>query len=96
MRSVVFVSYDISDSRRLRAIYTLMRGRGEHIQYSVFRCELSPRERAELIAALDAEIDNAEDQVLLIDAGPTDGRGADCVQALGKPFVTIERRAVIV
>ena len=96
MRSVVFVTYDICDDRRLRQVYKLMRGRGEHIQYSVFRCELSPRERIELIAALDPLIDHAADQVLLIDAGPADGRGADCVQSLGKVFMTIERRATIV
>ena len=96
MRSVVFVSYDISDDRRLRLVYRLMRGRGDHVQYSVFRCELSARERAELFAALDALIDHTADQILFIDTGPVDGRGADCVQAIGRPFVTIVRRAVIV
>lgn len=96
MRNVVFVSYDISDDRRLRLVYRLMRGRGDHVQYSVFRCELSARERIELIAALDALIDHAADQVLLIDTGPAEGRGGDCVESLGKPFVTIARRAVIV
>jgi CRISPR-associated protein Cas2 len=96
MRNVVFVSYDIADDRRLRLIYRLMRGRGDHVQYSVFRCELSPRERAELVAEIDAIIDHFDDQVLLIDTGPVEGRGGDCVQALGKPFVTIVRRAVIV
>jgi len=96
MRSVVFVSYDISDDRRLRLVYRLMRGRGDHVQYSVFRCELSARERIELIASLSDLIDHVADQVLLIDTGPAEGRGADCVQALGKPFVTIARRAVIV
>lgn len=96
MRNVVFVSYDISDDRRLRLVYRFMRGRGDHVQLSVFRCELSARERMELLAGLDALIDHTADQVLLIDTGPAEGRGADCVQALGRPFVTIERRAVIV
>jgi CRISPR-associated protein Cas2 len=96
VRSVVFVSYDICDDRRLRRVYKLMRGVGEHIQYSVFRCELSSRERMQLMADLDALIDHGSDQVLFIDAGPADGRGADCVASVGRPFVTIERRAVIV
>jgi CRISPR-associated protein Cas2 len=96
MGNVVFVSYDISDSRRLRLVYQYMRGRGEHIQYSVFRCELSPTARAQLILGLADLLDHDADQVLLIDAGPVDGRGADCVEALGRPFVTAARRAIIV
>lgn len=96
MRNVVFVSYDISDNRRLRLVYQYMRGRGNHVQYSVFRCELSDTERARLILGLAELIDHDADQVLLIDAGPVEGRGAECVQALGRPFVTTARRAVIV
>ena len=96
MRNVVFVSYDISDPRRLRLVYQFMRGRGDHVQYSVFRCELSATERARLIMGLAELIDHAADQVLLIDTGPAEGRGADCVEALGRPFVTTARRAVIV
>jgi CRISPR-associated protein Cas2 len=96
MRNVVFVSYDICDPRRLRLVYQYMRGRGEHIQYSVFRCELSGTERARLILGLAELLDHEADQVLLIDAGPAEGRGADCVEALGRPFVTATRRATIV
>lgn len=96
MRSVVFVSYDISDERRLRLVYRFMRGRGDHVQYSVFRCELSPIERARLIAGLGELIDHEVDQVLLIDTGPVEGRGSECVEALGRRFITIERRAVVV
>lgn len=96
MRNVVFVSYDICDDRRLRLVYRFMRGRGDHVQYSVFRCELSARERVELIAGLDEIIDHTADQVLFIDTGTAEGRGGTCVEALGRPFVTIERRAVIV
>lgn len=95
MRTIYFVSYDISDDRRLRLVYRLMRGRGDHVQYSVFRCELSDRDRAELIAELAEIIDHSADQVLLIDVGPSEGRGTECVESIGKPFVTIERRAVI-
>ena len=58
MRNVVFVSYDISDARRLRLVYQYMRGRGDHVQYSVFRCELSATERARLIMGLADLIDH--------------------------------------
>ena len=96
MRNVVFVSYDISERRRLRLVYQYMRGRGDHVQYSVFRCELSAADRARLIAGLAELIDHGADQVLLIDTGPAEGRGAESVEALGRPFVATARRAVIV
>jgi CRISPR-associated protein Cas2 len=96
MRNVVFVTYDIRDRRRLRSVYRFMRGRGEHIQLSVFRCELSPRERVELIAALFPLLDHSADQVLLIDVGPVECRGDEMVQAIGRPLIAIERRATII
>jgi CRISPR-associated protein Cas2 len=96
MRSVYLVCYDISDRKRLRQVFKAMRGFGDHLQYSVFRCDLSPRERAELISTVDALIDHRADQVLLVDLGPPDGRATDCFFALGKPYTAPERLAVIV
>jgi CRISPR-associated protein Cas2 len=96
MRNVVFVSYDICEPRRLRLVYQYMRGQGDHVQYSVFRCELSATARAKLIAGLAELIDHEADQVLLIDTGPAEGRGAEAVEALGRPFVATGRRATIV
>ena len=86
VRSRYVVSYDICDDRRLRAIYKAMRGFGDHLQYSVFRCDLSRRERVEMIAALHALMDHSVDQVLVIDLGPTEGRAADCIEANRSPL----------
>jgi len=96
MRNIYVVCYDISDDRRLRQVYKTMRGFGEHIQFSVFRCELSARERIEMIAALTPIINHDEDQVLIIDIGPSDGRGATVFQALGRPYFSPERHAIVV
>jgi CRISPR-associated protein Cas2 len=96
MRSVYVVCYDICNPHRLRMVYKTMRGFGEHIQLSVFRCELSPRERIELIAALTPIINHDEDQVLLIDIGPADGRGAVAFEALGLGHLSTPRHAVVV
>ena len=74
MRNVYLVAYDICDSKRLRRVYKAMRGYGDHLQFSVFRCELSDRERAEMISELGGLIAHDEDQVLVIDIGPADGR----------------------
>lgn len=96
MRSIYVVCYDISNDHRLRRVYKIMRGFGQHIQFSVFRCELSPRERIEMIAALTPVINHAEDQVLLVDVGPADGRGAAVFQSLGRPYLSPQRHAIVV
>jgi CRISPR-associated protein Cas2 len=52
MRLLYVVTYDISDKKRLRKVFRLMRGYGDHLQLSVFRCELSGVERFELLVSL--------------------------------------------
>lgn len=96
MRNVYVVCYDICNDRRLRRVYKVMRGFGEHIQLSVFRCELSARERVEMVAALTLIVNHDEDQVLLVDVGPADGRGATVFQALGRAYLSPQRHAIVV
>jgi CRISPR-associated protein Cas2 len=96
MRNVFLVCYDVCDDKRLKKVYKAMRGYGDHLQFSVFRCELSARERAEMIAELSPLIAHDEDQVLIIDLGPTDGRASLVFDAIGKPYVAPERHAIIV
>lgn len=36
--------YDISDDRRLRLVHDVVRSHGSRFQYSVYLCDLSPRE----------------------------------------------------
>ncbi len=96
MRQMFVVSYDVSCPKRLRRIYRLMRGWGDHIQLSVFRCELNPRELVELRTRLTEVIHHLEDQVLFIDVGPVEGRGGTSIRAIGKVYAAPERRAVVV
>jgi CRISPR-associated protein Cas2 len=95
MRSVYIVCYDIADPKRLQRVYKTMRGFGEHLQLSVFRCELSARERVEMIAALTPIIHHDEDQVLVVDVGPATGRSETAFHALGKTYVAPQRHAIV-
>ena len=52
MRNRYIVTYDISDDDRRTKIFTTLRGYGDHLQYSVFRCDLSSSERVSLTAEL--------------------------------------------
>ena len=63
-----------------------MKGAGDHVQYSVFRCDLTDQAKEELIADLLLVIHATEDQVLFIDLGPATGRAATCVTSLGLPY----------
>jgi CRISPR-associated protein Cas2 len=38
MRNTYLVCYDISNDKRLRAVYKTMRDFGDHLQYSIFEC----------------------------------------------------------
>ncbi len=87
MRQAYVVTYDVCDPRRLRAVFKIMKGYGEHLQLSVFRCELDARDLVELTGKLEAAIHHAEDQVLFIDMGPADGRGRASITAIGLPYL---------
>lgn len=95
MRNSFIVSYDISDPKRLRKVFELVKGYGDHIQLSVFRCELSPTEVLDLRAGLGDIIHHLEDQVLFIDLGPEDGRARTAIASLGRGYIGPERGAVI-
>lgn len=87
MRQRYLVTYDIGDPKRLRKVFKLMKGYGEHLQFSVFRCDLSRMQIAQLKIDL-LEVINAEaDQVLVIDVGPSEGRGGEVFESVGRPYV---------
>lgn len=84
MRTRFIVSYDISDQKRLRRVHRTMKGYGDPLQYSVFSCDLSPSERTLMIEALTKIINHREDQVMLVDLGPADGRGRWSIETIGR------------
>ncbi len=96
MRQLYVVTYDIRDDNRLRRVFKLMRGYGDHLQYSVFRCELNDRERIELMEKLTKAIQHDEDQVLLFPLGPAGGQREVSVHALGLVYRPSLHEALIV
>lgn len=96
MRQTYILAYDISDPKRLRRVYKLMKGYGEHVQLSVFRCELTHRGLVELRARLGAVIHHDQDQVLFVDVGPEEGRGSTSISAIGRAYKPPERTAIVV
>ena len=64
------VAYDIGDDRRLRLIAGCIEGYGTRIQYSVFICDLSDREKILMRGDIEAIMKLSEDSVMIIDLGP--------------------------
>ena len=70
--SLYLVCYDIcgeGSETRLRKVYKTMRAHGEHQQYSVFLCSLTPMRLAELEGELEQVLDHHKDQVLIAPLG---------------------------
>ena len=96
MRSRFLVCYDVSDPKRLARTYKKMNGFGEPAQYSVFVCDLSPKERVLLEATLTEILNLKEDRALIVDMGPSEGRGCGSYTVLGNARELPRRTAVIV
>ncbi len=89
------VAYDITDPKRWRRVFRLMKGYGEWLQLSVFQCRMSRTRHAELIALLDGIIHHTHDHIVLMDLGPAENVKPRVV-SLGKTFDAIERAPIIV
>lgn len=96
MRRIILVTYDICDDKRLRKVFKVMRNWGDHLQYSVFECQLNPTELLSLKSQLTEIINQSQDQVLFVDLGPANGRGERVIEALGQPYVSIASPCLIV
>jgi len=96
VRHRYLVTYDVSDAKRLRRVFKTLMGFGEPLQYSVFQCDLSDVERLTLKDALCGIINHAEDRVLLVDLGPTDGRAVLAFERLGAQRVVPAGRGPLV
>jgi len=97
MRSVHVIAYDIADPKRYRKVYKAMCGAGDALQFSVFRCELSAMELQKLKDEVWPLLNLAEDRVMIVDLGPIEGRGDECIEFWGNPrTIPPDRSAVVV
>ena len=96
MRTSYIVCYDISDEKRLRRVFQKMRNYGDHLQFSVFECQLTATDLARCRAELGEIINHQEDQVLFVSLGPAEGRGDRVITALGRPYTTVDAPCIVV
>jgi len=96
MRTSYLVCYDIANDKRLRKVFHLMRGFGDHLQYSIFECQFTAADLVRCREALRDVIKHTEDQVLFVNLGPAEGRGDRVITALGKPYVNLDAPCIVV
>lgn len=94
MRISYLICYDICDDKRLRKVFQTMRNYGDHLQYSVFECQLTATDLARCRSDLAGIIHRDEDQVLFVSLGPADGDRV--ITALGKPYTAIDAPCIVV
>ena len=95
-RRFFLVSYDISDDKRRDRVYKSLLGFGDRVQYSVFCCQLNPRERVQMESALKERIHHEDDQVLVLEAGPVDGQNPQpLVDYIGRTWSPSPRVQVV-
>lgn len=95
MERFFIVTYDVSDPKRWRRVFTTMKGFGAWLQLSVFQCILSPLRLKRMEYALRKIIKEGEDHVLIIDLGPA-ASVKPRFTSLGKGFEILERKPTIV
>lgn len=77
------VAYDIRHPTRLRQVFKTMKAYGEHLQYSVFLCDLDGTEKPAMLLHLGSLIKHDEDSVAIVDLGEASDRGRLCFEFMG-------------
>ena len=96
MRNTYLVCYDIADPKRLRRVFKVCKDFGQHLQLSVFECDLNPAEKLIFEDKLRVEIKREEDQVLFIRLGPMEQRGQREITAIGLPYINLDSSCFVV
>ena len=98
-RRLYLCTYDVfsdrAGDRRRRHLYELLLDHGEHVQYSVFLCELTGGERTVLLAESRRILHETQDQLLVVDIGPEDFDWTGRLSCLGKTWTPQVRSFII-
>ncbi len=96
MRRHVLVSYDISDPKRWRQVYKIVRGHGKHVQYSVFLCQLTEMDEVILKELLRDVIHQSTDQVIFVRLGTIKSKAAERnISSIGRELVPLELKDLV-
>jgi len=95
MRRHYLITYDVSDDKRRTQIFEALKDHGDHVQFSVFFCELNAMELAQLRTLIHPLVHVKEDQVMFVDLGPDHAPLEAGLECLGKPYDPPVRTMII-
>jgi CRISPR-associated protein Cas2 len=96
MRRRFLVTYDICNDKRLKKVFKAMNDFGDHLQFSVFFCELNEVERIRLESRIKPLMNEKDDQVLIVDLGLAQSQTeSDCFYCIGKPLIFQTRARIV-
>ena len=95
VRQRYLIAYDVSDDKRRTAVFKTLMGNGDHVQFSVFLCQLSDVELQRLKGKLQDCVNTRQDQVIILDLGPAESELASRLECIGKSYTPAARVLVI-
>jgi CRISPR-associated protein Cas2 len=95
MRKRYLIAYDVSDDKRRNAVFRTLMGNGDHVQFSVFLCQLNDVELARLKGMLQESVNTRQDQVVVLDLGPADSDLSARLECIGRAYTPPARVTVI-
>jgi len=95
MRKRYLIAYDISDDKRRDSVFKALMDNGDHVQYSVFLCDLDTRELAELKGTLTQQINHRQDQVIIVNLGTGEQELHTILECVGRAYEPPARILVI-
>ena len=84
MRNRYLIAYDVSDDKRRAAVFKTLMSSGDHVQFSVFVCQLNDVELARLKGTLAPAINHRQDQIIILDMGPAEAGIETRLECIGK------------
>ncbi len=95
MRKRYLVAYDVSDDKRRTAVFKTLMGNGDHVQFSVFICQLNGVELQRLKGNLRDSLNARQDQAIILDLGPAEGELGSRLECIGRSYTPPARVMVI-
>lgn len=94
-RRLYLCTYDMSDDKRRTRMFEILKNHGEHVQFSVFLCELTAPEHAQLMALSRRVLHEKEDQLLILDIGPPGLDWTQQLSCIGKHWTPLIRTTIV-
>ena len=76
-------------------MFRILMGNGDHVQFSVFLCQLNGVELERMKGQLRTVVNTRQDQALILDLGPASGELGSRLQCIGRGYTPPARVMVI-